>query len=132
MLPSCMETAHAHTRPGGVAVFVPDYTRETFAPAHLARRSRRRRRPIAALPRVGARDPDPADTTYAVDFAVLLREPGQEPRVVHDHHVEGSSPSTPGCTCSIAWASSRGVVPGDPDDEDALQPVFVARRPADR
>ena len=30
-LRSCMETAFAHTRPGGAAVFVPDCTRETFA-----------------------------------------------------------------------------------------------------
>ena len=29
-LRACMGTAFAHTRPGGVAVFVPDFTRETF------------------------------------------------------------------------------------------------------
>ena len=31
-LRDCIGTALAHTRPGGVALFVPDFTRETFTP----------------------------------------------------------------------------------------------------
>jgi SAM-dependent methyltransferase len=31
-LRDCLRTAFAHTRPGGIALFVPDFTRETFAP----------------------------------------------------------------------------------------------------
>ena len=54
-LRDCIGTAHAHTRPGGVAVFVPDHTRETFAAEDVARRPRRRRRAVAALPRVDHR-----------------------------------------------------------------------------
>ena len=29
-LHDCLGTAYAHTRPGGIAMFVPDFTRETF------------------------------------------------------------------------------------------------------
>ena len=34
-------------------------------------------------------DPDPADTTYVVDFAYLLHEKGKPIRVEHDRHVHG-------------------------------------------
>jgi len=37
-------------------------------------------------------DPDPADTTYIVDYAFLLREKGGDARVVHDRHIEGLFP----------------------------------------
>ncbi|HEX4998439.1 MAG TPA: class I SAM-dependent methyltransferase [Terriglobia bacterium] len=83
----CMTTARAHTRPGGVALFLPDLTRETFAEGvhHGGRDS-------------GARslryiewtfDPDPADTSYTVDFAILARENRGPARVTHDQHVFG-------------------------------------------
>jgi hypothetical protein len=77
-------------------------------------------------------DPDPKDSTYEVDFAVLLREPGQEPRVVHDHHVEGLFPEHTWLHLLDHVGFEPRLVPGDPDDEDAFQPVFIARRPADR
>ena len=34
-------------------------------------------------------DPDPADSSYVVDYAYLLREDGRPPRVIHDRHVHG-------------------------------------------
>ena len=37
-------------------------------------------------------DPDPDDTWYVDDFAYLLREGPDEPRVVHDRHVLGLFP----------------------------------------
>ena len=44
-------TAFAHCRPGGMAVFVPDYTAETSS-RHGRRGEHRRRRPPGQLPRV--------------------------------------------------------------------------------
>src|SRR5690606_29322500 len=38
-------------------------------------------------------DPDPADTTYIVDYAFLLREASGDVRVVHDRHIEGLFPA---------------------------------------
>src|SRR3990170_737134 len=37
-------------------------------------------------------DTDPNDTSYAVDFAILLREPGGSMRFEHDRHVFGVFP----------------------------------------
>ena len=128
MLADCMATAHAHTRPGGVAVFVPDYTRETFAPrtshgGHDGEDGRSLRYLEWVV------DPDQSDTEYEVDFAVLLREPGQEPRVVHDHHVEGLFPEHTWLHLLDHAGFEATFVRGDPEDEDESQTVFVARRP---
>ncbi len=82
------ETAFVHCRSGGVALFCPDYVRETFRPAttHGGRDGADGR---------GLRyiewtwDPDPADTTYVTDFAYLLRGPHGTVRVEPDRHVLG-------------------------------------------
>ena len=129
-LRDCMGTAFAHTRPGGVSVFVPDFTRETFAPrtshgGHDGADGRSLRYLEWSI------DPDPGDTTYEVDFAVILREPGQEPRVVHDHHVEGLFPEHTWLYLLEGVGFEPTVHPGAPDDEDMSQTVFVARRPGD-
>ena len=83
-----LRTATVHCRPGGTVVVMPDYVRETFTPqtdhgGHDAGDGR------------GLRylewtwDPDPADDTYVVDYAFLLREPDGTTTVAHDRHIEG-------------------------------------------
>ncbi len=67
-------TARVHCRPGGVALFVPDCTRESFVSrtgtgGHDARESGRALRYLEWV-----WDPDPADHSYLVDFAILLHE----------------------------------------------------------
>ena len=86
-----VETAAAHVRPGGVVLLVPDTIRETFSPSvdHGGHdgpdgRSLRYLEWTHALV--------PGSTTFEVDFAIMLREPGAQLRVVHDHHVYGVFP----------------------------------------
>ena len=83
-LTRAVQTAFVHTRPGGVALFVPDGTRESFAPStdhggHDGPDGRAMRYLEWTI------DPDPGDTFYDVHFACLLKE-GDTVRVVHDHH----------------------------------------------
>ena len=86
-LRAVMETAFAHCRPGGAALFVPDWVRETFRPStdHGGHDGDGR----------GLRfvewdwDPDPTDTTYVADFAYLLRNADGTVRVEHDRHLMG-------------------------------------------
>jgi ubiquinone/menaquinone biosynthesis C-methylase UbiE len=85
-----LETAFIHCRPGGVAVFAPDYTRETFAPATTHGGHDGDGRAMRYLAWIW--DPDPSDTTYVVDFAYLFQEGGQSTRCVHDRHVQGVFP----------------------------------------
>ena len=82
-----MQTAYAHCRPGGVALFVPDFVRETFAEGTDQGGSDAERGSVRFLQWVV--DPDPADTTYDVDFAVLIRDRSGRVRMERDHHVLG-------------------------------------------
>jgi SAM-dependent methyltransferase len=85
-LRACMETAWVHCRPGRAALFVPDYVRESFEPGTDSGGEDGEGRSLRYLE--WQWDPDPADDTYLVDFAYLLRE-GEEVRAVHDRHVCG-------------------------------------------
>jgi SAM-dependent methyltransferase len=128
-LAATIATAFAHTRPGGVALFVPDATRETHpgdgfgTGGHDDEESGRRLRYLE-----WSHDPDPTDTAYDVDFAILLHEPGRPARVVHDHHELGLFPvhtwlhllERAGFDASV----DHGLDDGRP------QPVLVGRRPA--
>jgi SAM-dependent methyltransferase len=127
-LRDCLRTAFAHTRAGGVALFVPDFTRETFAPGTShGGHDGADGRSLRYLEWVT--DPDPADTTYDVDYAVVVHEPGQEPRAVHDHHVEGLFPEHTWLhlleQAGFEPTAERGTA--EPDDEMS-QTVFVSRR----
>ncbi len=84
-----MKTAFAHLRSGGAALFVPDYTRETFEPSthaggHDDASSGRGLRYLE-----WTWDPNPRDTTYNVEFAFLLRDEDGAVRIERDRHVEG-------------------------------------------
>ena len=126
-LRACLGTAFAHLRPGGVALFVPDCTRETFVPGtdhggHDGADGR------ALRYLEWTTDPDPRDTTFEVDYAVVLHEPGQPSRLVHDHHVNGVFPEHTWLHLLEQAGFTAKAVPGEPDDEDRAQPLFVCRR----
>lgn len=90
-LRAAVETAAAHVRPGGAALFVPDTTRERFQPAtRHGGHDGEDERSLRYLE--WEHDDDGDGTTYDVDFVVLLREPGKPLRVEHDHHVFGVFP----------------------------------------
>jgi hypothetical protein len=84
-LAEVMATAFTHCRPGGVAVFVPDRTTESFRPVTGYGGS-------DGTDGRGARflewtwDPDPGDTWIHTDYAFMLKEASGEVRVVHETH----------------------------------------------
>jgi hypothetical protein len=86
-LSAAMRTAFAHCRPGGVAMFVPDHVRETFAERTSTGGHDGEGRSLRYIQ--WEFDPDPADTTTIADFALLLRDPRGDTRIVHDRHVHG-------------------------------------------
>jgi len=83
-LNQAIETAWIHCRPGGVALFAPDYTRETFRPGTIHGGHDAATRGMRYLEWTW--DPDPSDTSYVVDFAYLLRDETGEVRVESDRH----------------------------------------------
>ena len=84
-LRQAMDTAFVHCRPGGIAVFAPDCTRETFEPTtdHDGHDDAAGR---AVRYLEWSWDPDPSDTWSLTDFAFVLREPDGTVEVVHDRH----------------------------------------------
>jgi SAM-dependent methyltransferase len=83
-----IETAFVHCRPGGVAVFVPDHTAETFeAMTDHGGSDAADGRGVRYLE--WAWDPDPADTWVLTEYAFLLRDAGGSVRVVHETHRTG-------------------------------------------
>lgn len=86
-LRQAIETAFIHCKPGGVALFAPDYIRETFRPTTKHGGHDRGERSMRYLEWIW--DPDPSNSTYVVDFAFLLREGDGRVRCEYDRHVCG-------------------------------------------
>lgn len=86
-LRQAMDTAFLHLRPGGVAIFAPDHVRENFADGTECGGHDEAERGLRFL--MWTHDPDPADNTYVVDFAYVLRRTGEPTRCIHDEHLEG-------------------------------------------
>jgi SAM-dependent methyltransferase len=87
-------TAFEHLRPGGVAVFEPDHIGDTFEPGtdHGGEDETQHAdgRPVRALRYLEwVSDPDPTDTTYQVDYALLLRHLDGSVEMRQDRHTEG-------------------------------------------
>jgi hypothetical protein len=85
-----LETAFAHCRAGGAALFTPDHVRETFRPSTDHGGHDGDGRAFRYLE--WTYDPDETDTTYVVEFAYLLREAGQPVRFEHEQHICGLFP----------------------------------------
>jgi SAM-dependent methyltransferase len=86
-LRAVLETAYVHLRPGGVALFAPDFVRETFVENTDHGGNDTVRGSVRFLQ--WTTDPDPHDTTYLVDFAILIRDQEGQTRLVHDRHTYG-------------------------------------------
>jgi SAM-dependent methyltransferase len=86
-LHKAVETAFVHCRPGGAALFAPDFVRENFRASTGHGGYDGEQRGLRYLEWTW--DPDPADSTYVVDFAYILRDKDGAARVEHDRHIEG-------------------------------------------
>jgi trans-aconitate methyltransferase len=129
-LRAAMATAFVHCEPGGVALFAPDHVRENFRPVtkhggHDAPDGR-------ALRYLSwTTDPDPNDSQFIVDYAILLRDVNGTVRCEHDRHVEGLFARQDW----LDWLGQAGFEPVVvvPVDHSELEPgqheMFIARKP---
>ncbi len=84
-LRQAMETAFVHCSPGGIAVFVPDSTTETFETASdHGGTDDASGRGVRYLEWVW--DPSPDDTWALAEYAFLLRSPDGSVQAVHETH----------------------------------------------
>jgi len=127
-LRAALATTFEHVRPGGVAVFVPDCLRETLvAETRHGGHDGEDGRSLRYLEWV--HDTGPSPTAYDVDYAIVLRERGAEPRVVLDRHVCGVFAERDW----LDWLRETGFEPRreriDVEEVEDWR-AFVARRPA--
>jgi SAM-dependent methyltransferase len=120
-LRAVMQTAYEHCRPGGVALLVPDFVRETFVEGTDQGGADSPRRALRFLQWIF--DPDPTDTTYVVDFAILLRNQNGNVRVVHDRHTLGLFPRATWRRLLREEGLNAVVV-----KDDEVRDLFLARR----
>jgi SAM-dependent methyltransferase len=125
-LAAAAKTAFLHTRPGGAALFAPDYVRETFRERTELHANDDGERALRCLD--WSWDPDPSDDTFVTEYAFLLRD-GREVRAVHDRHVEGLFARA---TWLRVLESAGYRVEGvrRPFDDEMTDEIFLCRRPA--
>ena len=112
-----IETAFVHCRPDGVVLFAPDHVRENFRPGTDHGGHDGVGRAMRYLEWTW--DPDPADTTYTVDYTYVLRERDGTVQAVHDRHLEGLFSRADW----LRWLSEAGFVPQVvPIDHSGLEP----------
>jgi len=127
-LRSAIETAYVHCKPGGSALFAPDDVRETFRASTDHGGHDEARRSMRYLEWTW--DPDPADTTYVVDYAFMLRGEDGSVTVAHERHVEGLFSRADW----LCWFSEAGFQPTVLPFEQAVHDgaggeIFVCRKP---
>jgi len=127
-LRQAIETAFAHCRPGGIAVFVPDSTAETFeATSDHGGTDDANGRGVRYLE--WAWDPDPADTWTLTEYAFLFREADGSVHVVHETHRLG-------LFSHAVWLRILAEAGFEPDavteqttEDRTPRELFVGRRP---
>jgi SAM-dependent methyltransferase len=127
-LRQAIETAATHVRPGGAVVLIPDATTEIFAPGtRHGGHDGEDGRSLRFLEWTHAPDP-PGSTTYAVDYAIVLRAPGKPLELVHDRHTLGVFPESTWRRL-LADAGLEVVDTSVENPHAAEQAAFAARRP---
>lgn len=123
-LRAALETAYLHLRPGGVALFVPDYVSETFVESTSHHGSDGDDRAVRYLE--WAFDPDPADSTFTTIYTFVLRDPDGTIHVEHDQH-------TLGLFSREVWLRLLRDVGFEPERvvESYGRDVFIGRKPSD-
>jgi hypothetical protein len=123
---AAVETAYVHCRPGGAALFCPDFVRENYRQGTDHGGHDGDRRALRYLE--WNHDPDPSDTTYEVLMVYALRE-GDEVTIESDRHLDGLFSKDDW----LSWITEAGfrarAVPFEHSDVDYPLEVFVGSRP---
>lgn len=128
-LRAALATAFHHCRPGGVALFAPDETREIWRPStddgghDLGDRSLRYLQ--------WCFDPDPDDTAYICAFTFMLREAGKPLRHAFDQHTFGFFPRATWLEliADVGFEPRTAPYPHSEFDPDVEHELFLGLRP---
>jgi SAM-dependent methyltransferase len=132
-LAALFATVFEHLRLGGVALFVPDYVRETFEPAVDHGGHDGADRALRYLEWTW--DPDPSDTTHRMDLTYVFHEPddsvssGVAVHVEFDEHVCGLFPRATWLSLIEGAGFEVRPVPLTHDERPVGAEGFLAVRP---
>ncbi|MEZ5351219.1 MAG: class I SAM-dependent methyltransferase [Bryobacteraceae bacterium] len=128
-LQRAIDTAWIHCRPGGAALFAPDYVRETFQPSTDCGGEDAGARALRYLEWVHPADPHEA--SFFVDYLVALRHEDGSVTVEQDRHREGLFARGDWLHMLSQTGFEPTVVPFRHSEvEDRTLDVFLAVRPA--
>jgi SAM-dependent methyltransferase len=122
-----IETAFAHCRPGGLAVFAPDHTAETFRAGTGSGGSSDQAGRQASF-RERRTDPEPDDDWILAEYEFTLREADGTVRVVPEAHRLGSFGRDTWLRL-LAEAGFEATTSPGIDSGHAPRVLFVGRRP---
>ena len=128
-LRQALATAYAHCGPGGIAVFMPDDTAETFAPGTEHGGS-------DAPDGSGVRylewswDPDPKDTWILTEYAFVLRAANRTVATAHETHRTGIFRQQDWLEFIRAAGFQPEIVLEKTTEDRPPRDVFVGRREA--
>ena len=121
-------TAYAHCRPGGVAVFVPDCTVETFEPgSDHGGTDAPDGRGVRYLEWVW--DPDPTDAWCLTEYAFLLRDADGTVRSVHETHRNGLFGRDRWLAVLAGAGFAPSLVTEETGEDRTPRDIFVGHRP---
>jgi SAM-dependent methyltransferase len=123
-LRAAMMTAFVHCRPGGVALFAPDYVAETFRPQTSHGGHDGPARSMRYLE--WDHEPEEGASTFVSEFAFLLRGPDGVTRVEYDAHTAGLFKRK----VWLALLQEVGFKPRLDRTDPCGREVFVCTRPA--
>jgi SAM-dependent methyltransferase len=125
-----IETAFAHCRPGGLALFVPDHVGDTFTAGngHGGDSDPSGRQ---ASFREWTWDPDPADDWIEAAYEFTLREADGTSQVVYESHRLGAFSRATWLRLIAGAGFTVDAAASDPDTADPGRPrhLFAGRRP---
>ena len=127
-----IETAFAHCTPGGIAVFAPDHTAETFRASSGGGGGGDDGTGRKASFREKTSDPDPGDDWILAEYEFTLREADGTVRIVPEAHRLGSFSRDTWLrlltAAGFAAQSHPGITAGN--DRQPRTVTFVGRRPS--
>jgi hypothetical protein len=128
-LAAAMATAHAHCRPGGVALFIPDELKERYAPdTSCGGTDGPDGRGVRYLE--WSYDPDPRDSETTTQYVFAVREVDGSVRTLREEHITGLFSREAWCRLLEEQGFEVEVEEEQTDEDRTPRLLFLARRPA--
>lgn len=128
-LRQAIDTAFIHCRPGGIAVFVPDHTTETFeSMSDIGGHDAPDGRGVRFLD--WSWDPDPNDSDFVTEYVFVLREADGSVRIEHETHTCGLFSHATWLRLIADAGFEAGAVVEETSEDRTPRDFFVGRRSA--